>query len=77
MANEPSWDDIFRPADTADPVRTTVPPATAGATGAPSYQGGSPGVPASAAGAPQSRRELREAEGRTRSTVGPVTAPPP
>jgi UPF0755 protein len=28
LANEPSWDDIFRPADPGESVRTTVPPAS-------------------------------------------------
>ena len=63
MANEPSWDEIFRPADTAvqvpgapgasgDPVRTTEPPAS---------------YPNSAPGAPMTRRELRESEGYVRA----------
>ena len=54
MAEEPSWDDIFRPDGTAEPARATVP-----STGA----------------APTSRRELREAEGRTRSTGGAPKPP--
>jgi UPF0755 protein len=58
LANEPSWDEIFRPADTGasgDTVRTTVPPASY-----PAPASGAPGVP-------MTRREMREAEGYVRS----------
>jgi UPF0755 protein len=35
VANEPSWDEIFRPADPGDSVRTTTPPSATGAPAAP------------------------------------------